>query len=137
MKTFKISPHTADVRLELSASNLEKLFCVAIEGMAEIIKPGCCSSPKTQITQELAVQSMDTTTLLIDFMSDVLAQTHINKAIFCKAIFHELTEKSLRATIFGQPVESFDEDIKAVTYHEAEVVKNAQGNYETMIVFDI
>ena len=31
----------------------------------------------------------------------------------------------------------FDEDIKAVTHHEANVFKNEHNNFETIIIFDI
>ena len=35
------------------------------------------------------------------------------------------------------PIETFDEDVKAVTYHEAQVKKNEKNNYEVTIIFDI
>lgn len=137
MKHFSLNAHTADVRLELEASTLEELFTVALIGMAEFIKPNACTGDNLIIKKEIFVTSIDATTLLIDFMSDVLTETHINKAIFCKVIFTELTETSVRATIFGKQVEDFDEDVKAITYHEANVKKNSAGNYTTIIVFDI
>ena len=137
MKHFAIHSHTADVRLELEASTLEELFTVALIGMAEFIKPNSCTGDNLIIKKEILVNSIDTTALLIDFMSDVLTETHINKAIFCTVTFAELTETSVRATIFGKHVESFDEDVKAITYHEADVKKNSAGNYTTVIVFDI
>jgi len=48
-----------------------------------------------------------------------------------------LTETEIEVKVFGRKVEEFEEDIKAVTYHEAEVKKNEKGEYETMLVFDI
>jgi SHS2 domain-containing protein len=41
------------------------------------------------------------------------------------------------ATIKGNRVSYFDEDIKAVTYHEAAVKQNNEGQLETVIIFDI
>jgi len=140
VKHFTITPHTADVRLELEASTLEELFSVALIGMAEFIKLGACSKISHdihEIQEEISITSIDTTVLLIDFLSDVLTKTHINKAIFCTITFSELTDTSIHAIIFGKYVESFDEDVKAITYHEANVKRNSSGNYTTVIVFDI
>ena len=37
----------------------------------------------------------------------------------------------------GTRINNFDEEIKAVTYHEANVIKNKKGLWETCIIFDI
>ena len=42
-----------------------------------------------------------------------------------------------RKSTHGFDIEEFDDDIKAVTYHEAEVRKNGKGNLETYMIFDI
>ena len=34
-------------------------------------------------------------------------------------------------------VDAFDEDIKAVTYHEANIEENEEGVLQTTIIFDI
>lgn len=136
MKRYEISDHIADVRLKVEGSTLSELFNAAVAGMSEIIAQHQCRQPYTE-KFDLTLESMDTTTLLIDFLSDVLTQTHLNKTLYCYAEFSILTDKKLSATIYGNKVEHFDQDVKAVTYHEAEVKKNAQGNYETIIIFDI
>jgi SHS2 domain-containing protein len=139
MKKYKLLPHTADVRLKIEASNLEELFFAAMEGMAEIIKPRCCQTTTPPYTQQetIKISSLDTTTLIIDFLSTVLTYSQMHKTLYCNVKFKKLDTDSLHATIFGIPVDSFDEDIKAVTYHEAEVKKNAHNNWETIIIFDI
>ncbi len=136
MKRYEIIAHVADIRLSVEGSTMPELFNAALEGMAEIITPQQCTPPfNKQI--ELSVASVDATTLLIDFLSDVLTQTHLTKALYCKAEFTELSEKKLQAKLYGNMVKSFDEDIKAVTYHEADVKKNGRGNFQTIIIFDI
>lgn len=136
MKQHFVTPHVADIRLVVEGTTLQELFSAALEGMADIIVSGSCGKRATA-TMELSVTSFDTTTLLIDFLSDVLTQTHLTRTIFCTANFTDFTPSSLKATLHGYVVDGFEEDIKAVTYHEAEVVKNSRGNYETVIIFDI
>jgi SHS2 domain-containing protein len=137
VKSYKLIPHVADVRLAVEGSSYEELFLAALEGMGNLIKHSCCSSNKCNVQYDIQLSSGDVTSLLIDFLSAVLTQTHINQAVYCKVTFSELTEKTLKATIFGNKVNVFDEDIKAVTYHEANIRKNEHGNYSTVIVFDI
>lgn len=128
--------HTADIRLKIEASTLPELFEVAVEGMNSIIKLKVESS-KLKVKRFLEIQSVDKTALLIDFLNEVLYQSHVNKEIYIEVKFLEFSETALKAEIYGVKIEEFDEDIKAVTYHEAEIVKNEKGNFETVIVFDI
>jgi len=136
MKKYTIIEHTTDIRLHLEATTLEELFSVAIEGMAEIITPGITQKPCTH-QNSLRVESFDTTTLLIDFMSEVLTQTHIDNVVYYKVTFKKLADDELEATVSGIQVDRFQKDIKAVTYHEADVKKNERSNFETTIVFDV
>lgn len=138
MKAFKLLSHTADVRLQVKASTLEELFSIALAGMNELIKKEACQDKNDfTIEKKITLSSVDTTALLIDFLSEVLSLSHKEGAVFCRVAFTELNNESLRAIIKGKQVDSFDEDVKAVTYHEAEVKKNKQGNWETVIVFDV
>jgi SHS2 domain-containing protein len=50
---------------------------------------------------------------------------------------NSIAEKQISATVKGFRIDTFDEDIKGVTYHDAEVQKNEAGNYGTLIIFDI
>lgn len=141
MRTHSFLPHVADVRLKIEANNLEELFTAALEGMANLIKSKSCLIGKEKIAEnfkeKIEISSIDITALLIDFLSEVLTYSQVNKAVYCKVKFEKLENNFLNATIFGEKIESFDEDIKAVTYHEAEIKKNEKGNLETIIIFDI
>lgn len=137
MRSHHVEPHMADVRLKVEGDTLEELFQAALEGMGELIKKGVFQKKDTPEVQRISILSPDVTSLLIDFLSEVLTLSHIQHVVFGKMEFLELTETRLKASIWGRKVRAFDEDIKAVTYHEANVAKNKRGFYETMIVFDI
>jgi SHS2 domain-containing protein len=136
MKYFKLIEHTADVRLYVEGSSYEELFLAALNGMAHIIRSHTCPS-HSNITIDVHIVASDITTLLIDFLSNALTHTQTEKLLFCDAVFVKLTDTFLDARLNGHKIDRFDEDIKAVTYHETEVKKNNRGNYETIIVFDI
>lgn len=136
MKRYEISAHIADIRLVVEGTTLPELFNAALDGMASIITSDKCRPPY-QEKFEVTVHSMDRTMLLIDFLSDVLTQIHLDKVLYCAAEFQVLTDTHLHAIVYGGKLQNIQEDIKAVTYHQAEVKHNEQGNFETVIIFDI
>jgi len=140
VKSYHFLPHVADIRLKVEGDSLEKLFTASLEGMNNLIKTSSCPAGKTDeesLKEKIEISSIDATSLLIDFLSEILTYSQINKAIYCKVKFEKLTNNFLSATIFGKSVDAFDEDIKAVTYHEAEIKKDEKGIFSTIIIFDI
>ena len=73
----------ADVRLYVQGENLEELFAISIAGMNEILKPGFCEAFNLEnnslIIENLDIESPDKTSLLIDFMSEILTLSHIKR----------------------------------------------------------
>jgi len=127
--------HTADIRLKVWGKTLEELFSDAMQAMSNIIKEVEVES--SNIKRNITLKAGDATTLLISFLSEVLLLSHTNKEVYNKVIFVEFSETELKAKIEGVKVNQFDEDIKAVTFHEADVVKNKEEEWETNLVFDI
>lgn len=140
-KEYKIRfmPHTADVRVQIEADSQEGLFRAGLEAMNRLLKKNGCRKPgPSDITRHIDVRAPDATALLVDFLSEILTATHTQKALFCRVEFSEMSMRHLRATVSGRTMKHFDDDIKAVTYHEAEVVCNEKtGRWSTCIIFDI
>ncbi len=138
MRSFKIIPHVADIRLLVEASSLDELFTVSLEGMNQILKKNFCKKKiETPEIHQIQVSSQDTTALLVDFLSEALTLSHIHGTVFCNVEFTRLTSDSLTASLIGAKVKGFDDDVKAVSYHEAEIERNSLGNLQTNLVFDI
>ena len=134
---FQFLPHTADIRMKIEADTLPLLFSAGMKGMSQILKEDQCHEGPYEIHKILTVKSADITCLLIDFLSDVLTYCYTEKAVFCEVHFLEFSQKLMSAKISGKPVDGFDEEIKAVTYHEAAVNQNTQGIWDSIVVFDI
>lgn len=138
MKTIEYLPHIADLRLRIEADTLEELFEAGLKGMSTILKKDFCNSmTEFNIERQVNIDSNDITSLLVDFLSEALTKSYVEHALFCELSVVKLTDQTLIATIRGTRVDSFDEDIKAITYHEADVKKNQNGNWETLLIFDI
>ena len=128
-------PHTADIRMHVEASTLEELFEAALQGMNSVLYSG--DAQYDGILYTLRIAALDRTVLLIDFLSEVLTMCYEQRKILDTLYIQELNETSIVAELTGYPVQQWDEDIKAVTYHEANVHHNAKGNWETVVIFDI
>lgn len=135
---YEYVPHTADVALKIEGATLKKLFVNSLKGMNNILKDGFCEGVNrfdSQMTLEITAESR--TTLLIYFLSEVLALTNIQKSIYCGVYFSYLSETRLVAQLYGTWFSNFDEDIKGITYHEAHIERNKDGILETCLILDL
>ena len=135
---YQYLPHTADIRMLIEGGSIQELFHAGLKGMSHILNETICdTNDQFSIKTKIEVRSMDTTLLLVDFLSEVLSHSYANNCIYCDVEVRELEEQYLLAEVSGKETAYFDEEIKAVTYHEAAVKKNEQGRWETLIIFDI
>lgn len=138
---MKISylPHTADIRMKIVGSTLEELFTAGVLGIGNILRNGFCDkNGPFEFKSRIELLAQNETCLIIDFLSEVLSISYAEKAIFCEVVFFELTTTKIKAEIHGRhQAGGFDEEIKAVTYHEADVHKNNNEDWETIIILDI
>lgn len=130
--------HTADVMMLIEAKTLQDLFTEGVIGMSNILKESFCIKPQ-KIDKKIIIRvlALDCTNLLIDFLSEVLTNSYVENLVFCRFEILEFSENKIVAELSGTHIEWFDEEIKAVTYHEANVIKNKKGLWETSIIFDI
>ena len=120
--------------MRVSGSSLNDLFSEALRGLMDVVKPE--GIQKTGGAAEIHITAPDTTALLVDFLNEVLTRCHIRQEIYSSATFRTLTVTALDADLRGFRVAGFGEDVKAVTYHEADVRESA-GNWSTTLVFDV
>ncbi len=132
---YKIKEHIADIRIAVHGKNLEQLFTDVFLGIMYIMKPLQKFAPE-KAERDIALESLDTTALLVDFINQILSLASSNKESYTNIIFYKIHPTSLRAKLFGFSVESFHRDIKALTYHEAEVRQLESGAWETIIALD-
>lgn len=128
--------HTSDVKVLVHATTLESLFSDGLKAMTDFLNPEM-ATPTEAVLRTIILDAPDVTSLFIDFLSTALLETYIQKAAFQEVTFQKLTETEVHATLSGFRFEGLREDIKAVTYHEADVHKNEVGEWETLVVFDI
>jgi SHS2 domain-containing protein len=130
---YEILHHTADIRLRVTASSLEALFADALRGLMAVMGTAAADGARPETIE---LDSVNVTALLVDFLNVALVRAVVNRSLYTGASFASLGETHLSATLTGAAAEEFDEDVKAVTYHEAEVRRGGEG-WTTMLVLDI
>ncbi|KKQ23428.1 hypothetical protein A2999_00200 [Candidatus Wolfebacteria bacterium RIFCSPLOWO2_01_FULL_38_11] len=141
MKKYEILPHPAELRLRIYGKTIEELFSSATEAMAQILSPTAMKSELRIKNLELRIKlkSIDINSLLVDFLSEILAKSQINKCVYLvvSSKYKVVREKhEFQAELTKYPVEKFDEDIKAITYEDLDI-KKIKGIWLTNLVFDI
>lgn len=143
MIEYKILDHTADAKVQAFGKTKEELFLNALKGMTAVLRPEI-RNPNTKIRNRIEIQSIDLDNLLVDFLSEVLYLSHINKRVYNNVKFFKFSDPSinsgqagLEGELSGYNVEKFGEDIKGVTHHGLKIEQNKDGLYEATILLDI
>jgi len=134
MKNYEILEHKADLKIRASGKTREELFLNMMLGMEESMKP---ETGKEKITRKIKIKSLDTPSLLVDFLSEVLYLIQINKEIYKDIKFQKLTDKEVEGELTALKAERFGEDIKAVTHHDLDIHQNQNKTWEATVLFDI
>lgn len=137
-KRFEILSHTADLRIRVFGEDLEALFKNGVFALAFVLNPREANKTADMpLRERIELSAANRGALLVDFLSEALSRSQIKKAIYADVAIDELTDKRVLAEILGRRVPEFKEDVKAVTYHEVNIIKNKQGILETNLVLDI
>jgi len=134
---YEIVQHTADIRIHVRADSMESLFADALIALMEVLYENAADVGGATQKQETLIESLDCTALLVDFLNDALTRCHVHRRRYTAAAFTLLTETALTATLTSVAAGDFHEDVKAVTYHEADVQGDADGRWKTTLVLDI
>ncbi len=132
---YKILDHISDLKIKVLGKNLPELFENAVLAIRECLRPEI-EIPEKNTKSKIKIKSADLSSLLVDFLSEVLYQTQVNKEIYYKVKFDKFSDTELEAELFGKKVRRFGLEIKGVTYHNLEI-KKIKNHWQAIIVFDI
>lgn len=153
---YKILDHPSELRLRIYGKTIEELFSNAALAMSDILKHNAklparkaslsdaggrnnYANDANKKVEIIKIESIDINSLLVDFLSEVLARSQINKSVYHVVSIKYYAGKEtarLAAEIVGYPVTRFDEDIKAVTYENLDI-KQINNIWQTDLVLDI
>lgn len=128
---------TGSIKIKIVSKTLDNLFLQAFESLAQFIYRNYKASQINQIVVPIKVSSIDINSLLVDFLSEVLYKSEINKAVFFKAKIKKFTNSEIEAELIGKKVNKFDRKIKAVSYKGVSILRGEGDLWQTEITFDI
>lgn len=131
---FEEIQHTADWAIRVCASSPEALFECCASGMYSLLKVKK-SNESPEIQKKIHLQGVDLESLLVSFLSDLLFFYETERVVF-NWMRLRIQNNELDGELRGFFIESIQEEIKAVTYHQMEIKQNAKGLSVT-VVFDV
>ena len=130
-------PHTADWAVRVWAADLPALFAAAANGMNALAGVSLDDGPR--VSRVFEAEAPDAESLLVAFLSElVYAAEQENLAFngFDIETEQHVGQYRIRARLAGAPIEAIEKPIKAVTYHNLEIISGEDG-LEVEIVFDV
>lgn len=135
--SFQFIDHTADAGILVKAPTLEGMFETAGLGFSELVTR--VDSLKCLIQRQFRLQEDDMETLLVSWLQELLYLLDTEGLIFGRFQVN-LKDFSLEATAWGEvfdpEIHTMKTEVKAVTYHQLEVVEDDQG-WQAQVIFDI
>ena len=132
---FEEIDHTADRALRIYGSNLGDLFLNAAQGMNSLMVAAPISGSEHR-EKFVALEAMDTESLLVDWLSELAYWAEIEMLVFEEFKIESVSSTHIRARLYGTRVKKLKKHIKAVTYHNLDIVQTDEGMTAT-VVFDV
>jgi SHS2 domain-containing protein len=137
---YNFLEHTADVKFQAEAENLEEAFKESASALKETI----CGDINILelVKKELKIEGTDLQNLLYKFLEEFIVLLDSEDFMFAKVETIKIDKEkfTLEATITGDKGEhySFTNDVKAVTYNEMEIKENPEKNsWKITVVLDV
>lgn len=132
---FEVVDHMADWALRVYGDDLNQLLTNAALGMASLMV-GDLTAVSLDVQRRLVLDAFDMETLLVDWLTELAYWAEDEQLVFGEVELSQVTKTHLSALVRGGKAAELEKHIKAVTYHNLEIVE-ADGQLTTIIVFDV
>lgn len=135
---IEVIPDTGDVCLRVWGKTMREVFRASLRGVASYLKPDFSRASGARVQHPIAIEAVDINSLLVEFLSEVVAQTDIHNTVFTQATFRAFGENFLEGELAGTAVEGFERGIRAVSYQDVDIRKNGDtGMFEAAILLNV
>ncbi len=138
MKPYQAFDHTADLGLAITGASEEELFANAAIAVFDIITD--LDRVEAREIRRIAVEGDGREDLLINFLREILYLYNGERWLLKELRIVRISEKGLEAEARGEPLDGrkheICKEIKAVTYHQAQVRQTPAG-WTARVIFDV
>ena len=132
---FEVVEHTADWALRVRGANLSQLFAQAAVGLCSLLVEESETIPGDE-TRILDIEAYDAESLLVEWLNELAFLAEMEMLVFPGIHIQEISSTQLSAEVSGGRVSRLNGHIKAVTFHNLEILER-EGGLEVTIVFDV
>lgn len=139
-KKFEILPDGFGVRMRVKGKTVRDLFRNALLGVTSYMVPDVMARAKSDRLEheEIAIDTVDINSLLVDFLSKVVARSDMRNVVFTGITFKKFGENFLSGQLTGVAADRFENEIRAISYSDVDIRKNPKtGLYETMLTLEV
>ena len=139
MKPYEYLEHTADMGLLVRGKSLSELLRNAAQGLFETIAVVDTIDETDSVEIRLTAESVED--LFVGWLDELIFQHETKEIFFKRADIKDCSETEVSATVYGEPA-NFDKhevytEIKSVTYHQLQVVRQCEGSWFAQVIFDL
>ena len=120
-------------------STLQELFLNSLKGIGQYLLEDSSVKGRDEkrVREKFLVEAVDIHSLLVEFMSHVLARMEMGNILFTGAIFERFGDDFIQGELVGNPISEFTNEISGIAYEGVEIKKDpATGRFETTLMFD-
>lgn len=136
---FREIEHTADVGFEIWAEDLAGLFVQATRALAGVCYDRAGVRPAQR--RALRVQGAGNEQLLVHWLQEVYLQLELDSWLTADVGSLRLGEDAVEGVLLGEPFEAgrhvLHTEIKAVTYHNLQIARDADAVWRTRLIIDV
>ena len=132
---FEEVEHTADWALRVRGRDLRELLVNAARGMSRLLVPDLDAVP-TDVERRLELDALDAESLLVEWLSELAYWAEAEMLVFREFDLRRVAPDHLEAAVWGGHASDLQKHIKAVTYHDLEIIQKEDG-LEATVVFDV
>lgn len=141
MKEFEILEHTADIGIAAYGKTKREVFINTAKGMFEIIA-GENKPLKENFCDKIKLEADNLEGLLFAWLNELLYISETKLVVLNKFEIKDLSNNKIEAEVGGAkinpPSVKIEKEIKAVTYHRLEIIKDEKnGLWRAQVIFDI
>jgi SHS2 domain-containing protein len=115
--------------------DFRELLVNAARGMSRLLVSDPAVIP-ADVERRFELDAFDDESLLVEWLSELAYWAEAEMLVFQEFKLSQVTPEHLEAVVRGGPVPNLQKHIKAVTYHNLEIVE-AEDGLEVTVVFDV
>ena len=138
MNAYRLIEHTADAGIEVTAPDAQALFIEAARALCDLL--ATAKGPCDRMACEISVQGADWTDLMVNWLRELLYLFNGRDLLVRQITITRLDPRQIAARLACDRVDGrrhvVGHEIKAVTYHQAQVAAGAEG-WQARVILDL